>query len=50
MSNDPDVIRINNFKICSINMSGSSEMKKPFLIGVAGGTASGKVELIIVIF
>lgn len=46
MSNDPDVIRINNFKICNINMSGFSETKKPFLIGVAGGTASGKVMII----
>lgn len=45
MSNDPDVIRINNLKICNGTMSiDLSETKKPFLIGVAGGTASGKVR------
>lgn len=43
MSNEPDVIKINGLKIfngtSSTNHSGT---KTPFLIGVAGGTASGK--------
>lgn len=36
MSSDPDAIKI-------INNMVDIEGKKPFLIGVAGGTASGKV-------
>lgn len=44
MSNDPDIIRINSLKICNgASSAGPSEAKTPFLIGVAGGTASGKV-------
>lgn len=38
MSNEPDVIKINGLSTPS-----RSEGKTPFLIGVAGGTASGKV-------
>lgn len=41
MSNDPDVIKINGIKVNGIS---PSETKTPFLIGVAGGTASGKVS------
>lgn len=45
MSNDPDVIRINGLKITNgTSASSSTEPKTPFLIGVAGGTASGKVS------
>lgn len=47
MSNDPDVIRINNIEMYNETISaGHSETKRPFLIGVAGGTASGKVDYI----
>lgn len=41
MSNDPDVIKFNGLKISN---GTASETKTPFLIGVAGGTASGKVS------
>lgn len=41
MSNEPDVIKINGLKIFN-GTSSNSETKTPFLIGVAGGTASGK--------
>lgn len=41
MSNDPDVIKINGIKVNGIS---PNETKTPFLIGVAGGTASGKVS------
>lgn len=41
MSNDPDVIKFNGLKISN---GTPSEPKTPFLIGVAGGTASGKVS------
>lgn len=45
MSNEPDVIRINGLKITNgTSASANSEPKTPFLIGVAGGTASGKVN------
>lgn len=47
MSNEPDVVRINGLKISNgtNGIAGStSETKTPFLIGVAGGTASGKVN------
>lgn len=44
MSNEPDVIRINGLKISDgTSATGALEPKTPFLIGVAGGTASGKV-------
>lgn len=44
MSNEPDVIKINGLKISNgTSASNASEPKTPFLIGVAGGTASGKV-------
>lgn len=42
MSNEPDVIKILNG---TLKASGS-ETKTPFLIGVAGGTASGKVTIL----
>ena len=43
MSNEPDVIKINGLKIFNgTSLSNHSETKTPFLIGVAGGTASGK--------
>ncbi|XP_055305589.1 uridine-cytidine kinase isoform X2 [Sitodiplosis mosellana] len=43
MSNEPDVIKINALKIFNgTSSSNHSETKTPFLIGVAGGTASGK--------
>lgn len=43
MSNEPDVIKINGLKIFNgTSASNQSETKTPFLIGVAGGTASGK--------
>lgn len=45
MSNEPDVIRINGLKISNgTSAAGGLEPKTPFLIGVAGGTASGKVN------
>lgn len=45
MSNEPDVIKINGLKISNgTSATGSAEPKTPFLIGVAGGTASGKVS------
>lgn len=48
MSNEPDVIRINGLRICNgTSVTGALEPKTPFLIGVAGGTASGKVFEII---
>lgn len=50
MSNEPDIIRINGLKISNgtngTSSSSSSEVKTPFLIGVAGGTASGKVSIL----
>lgn len=39
MSNEPDVIKILN----GTSITNGPETKTPFLIGVAGGTASGKV-------
>lgn len=39
MSNEPDVIKING-------LDTRSGTKTPFLIGVAGGTASGKVYVL----
>lgn len=45
MSNEPDVIRFNGLKTLNgTTANGRSETKTPFLIGVAGGTASGKVS------
>lgn len=45
MSNDPDVIKINGLKLNGTSPMGTiNEVKTPFLIGVAGGTASGKVK------
>lgn len=41
MANDPDIIKTNGAKA---NGAPVSEPKTPFLIGVAGGTASGKVR------
>lgn len=44
MSNEPDVVRLNGIKIFNgFKSSDCSGKKTPFLIGVAGGTASGKV-------
>lgn len=44
MSNDPDVIKIDNLYMAnSASNTALLENKSPFLIGVAGGTASGKV-------
>lgn len=43
MSNEPDVIRINGLKISNGTSATGASPKNPFLIGVAGGTASGKV-------
>lgn len=44
MSNEPDVIRVNGLKVSNgTSAAGEIEPKTPFLIGVAGGTASGKV-------
>lgn len=46
MSNEPDIIRINGLKISNgTSTTGALEPKTPFLIGVAGGTASGKVRI-----
>lgn len=42
MSNEPDVIKILN----GTSQASGSETKTPFLIGVAGGTASGKVFIL----
>lgn len=45
MSNDPDVIKFNNLRLNGqANLTSANEVKTPFLIGVAGGTASGKVS------
>lgn len=45
MSNDPDVIKTNGLRLNgTANPTTSNEVKTPFLIGVAGGTASGKVS------
>lgn len=44
MSNAPDVIKINGIKLNTATSSSANEIKTPFLIGVAGGTASGKVS------
>lgn len=45
MSNAPDVIKINGLGLNgTLNPTTSNEVKTPFLIGVAGGTASGKVS------
>lgn len=43
MANDPDIIKSNGAKAQN-GVTGTSEQKTPFLIGVAGGTASGKVS------
>lgn len=48
MANDPDVIKINGSKVNG--MPPSNEPKTPFLIGVAGGTASGKVSSVFLHF
>lgn len=39
-----------NFDVMEINNINGSETKSPFLIGVAGGTASGKVYMHINLF
>lgn len=43
MSNEPDVVKINGKILNGVKSSDCPEKKTPFLIGVAGGTASGKV-------
>lgn len=42
MANDPDVVQTNGVKANGV--APTAEAKTPFLIGVAGGTASGKVR------
>lgn len=45
MSNNSEDITINDLTIHNKESSIQFEAKNPFLIGVAGGTASGKVRI-----
>lgn len=45
MSKYPDVIKINDFKMYNRESHIQRGTKTPFLIGVAGGCCSGKVNI-----